>query len=92
MKQSQSEYVISLLKNYGNVSRNHCLEQRITRLGAIICSLNQNGWEIEGRFEKTKNGKDFIYRVLKMPFRKVVTYIPEIKKTIIRYEKTNETL
>ncbi|GAG08921.1 unnamed protein product, partial [marine sediment metagenome] len=34
-----------------------------SRLGAIICDLNKEGWDIEGGFEKTEHGKDYVYYV-----------------------------
>lgn len=87
MRPSQEEYIISLLKSYGTVSRNHCLEQRITRLASIISGLNneENGWEIKGQYVKKNGGKDFVYSVVKMPFKKV-TYHVEGVGNISRFE------
>lgn len=62
---TQSDWVVNQLERYGKVSRNQCLSRYISRLGAIICDLKKAGWEIEGNYKTTKNGKDFIYRVIK---------------------------
>lgn len=56
MKKSQLDWVISQLKTNGKISRNEALRNYISRLGAIIWSLNKSGWEIEGRNERTQNG------------------------------------
>lgn len=86
MKQTQEDYIVSLLKNYGTVSRNHCLEQRITRLASIISGLNEGGaWDIKGQYVKKNGGKDFVYSVVKMPFKKV-TYHVEGVGNISRFE------
>ena len=73
--QSQTEYVITLLKNYGYVDRNNCLEQRLTRLGAIICNLKKLGWDFRAEFVKEKGGKNFYYYATKSPL-KVLQYYP----------------
>lgn len=83
-KQSQYEYVEKLLLNYGKVSRNWCLEQRITRLGAIICDMNKNGFIIKGGFEKKNGGKDYVYTAEKIPYKQVKYTTPE-NKIIIRF-------
>ena len=70
-KQSQKDIVIKHLLDTGKVSRNTCIKNHfITRLGAIICDLNQEGWIIEGRDEHTNYGTDYIYIVRKSPFKK----------------------
>ncbi len=78
MKQSQEEFVINELKQNGFISRNYCLRlyelgvrTSITRLASIISALNESGWEISGSWEKKNTGKDFVYRVVGMPFEKV---------------------
>lgn len=63
MKKTQREIVERLLVTEGSVSRNWALQNYITRLGAIICDLNKDGWKIEGGFEKKNGGKDYVYRI-----------------------------
>lgn len=84
---TQIEWAIAQLKEYGRLTRNEALRERITRLGAIICSLNKQGWEIKGRWEKTKLGRDYVYEVIRMPFKRVEYYIPDINQKVVRYEK-----
>lgn len=70
-KQTQLEYIKKLLLDYGEVSRNHLLQQFITRGGARINDLKNSGWEIEGEYRKTGHGLDFIYILKKAPYKKV---------------------
>lgn len=60
-KQTQKEFVIERLKSTGRISRNMCLQNYITRLGAIVCQLNKEGWNLKGQFYEYENGKDFVY-------------------------------
>lgn len=84
---TQESWTIKKLQENGKVSRNEALQSYISRLGAIICSLNKSGWVIEGKFEKYAHGKDYVYRVVKSPFRKVERFVPALDKKIITYEK-----
>ena len=63
---TQEQIVIEQLKT-GSISRNWALQKFITRLGAIINTLNKKGWEIKGEYEKHENGQDFVYRVKNSP-------------------------
>lgn len=65
MFKTQNDWVITQLLKYGKVSRNAALKRYITRLGAYICDLKSVGWKIEGGYVKTKNGKDYVYRLVK---------------------------
>lgn len=87
----QRDWTIKQLQEFGKVSRNEALRNYFSRLGAVICDLNKEGWEIFGDFEKTPNGKDYVYRVVKMPFKKVEYFVPSIGKTITKFEPINET-
>lgn len=98
MNQSQEQFVIKELQHNSSISRNYCLSlyelkvrPNITRLGAIICDLNKNGWHIKGEWERKNNGKDFVYRVVGMPFKKVVYRVVDPTgqghKEIIKFEK-----
>ena len=65
--QTQKTFVISQLKDYGKISRNFCLQNFITRLGAIVEKLNNEGYVIQGAYEKTEKGKDYIYTLISLP-------------------------
>lgn len=72
---NQKQWAIDQLNKYGEVSRNGALQNRITRLGAIICDLNQNGWEIVGEWVKHDKGKDYVYFLKGKPKKKQVEII-----------------
>lgn len=73
MQIAQINFVKSELKKNGFISRNHCLKNRITRLGALINILINEGYvfhnfckkpnyNIWGRTENVGYGKnDFVY-------------------------------
>lgn len=85
-KKTQEERIINKLFKDGFITRNEALQNFISRLGAIICDMQTKGWEFEAKFIKTDTGRDYIYRVIKSPFKKVEYTIPD-GRTIIRYEK-----
>lgn len=68
MKKSQKERIISKLLKDGYITRNECLRNYISRLGAIICLLKSEGWDFD---TKSENG-DYKYTVTKCPIKKVV--------------------
>lgn len=71
-KPSQKKRVENRLKERGKITRNECLNvfPRITRLGAIIHTLKQEGWNIEGKDE----GNDYVYYAeIKPPRIKLIT-------------------
>lgn len=72
MKQSQKQWVISQLKEGGRISRNQCLERRITRLSAIIQVLETEGYQFTPKWE----GGDYVYHLKDVPKKKV--QMPEI--------------
>ncbi len=65
MQKSQLQWVTSELTKKGKVSRNQALRRYISRLGARINDLRNAGWEITGEYIKTKQGKDYVYTVIK---------------------------
>lgn len=88
MKKTQIDFVIKQLLENGKISRNDCLKNYITRLGAIINRLNKEGWEIEGGYKKGDYGKDYVYNVIKSPFKKVVYYKKGTNEVLAtKYEK-----
>lgn len=73
---TQKEWVAGQLAATGTITRNECLRNYISRLGAIIADLKKEGWEFEAHYKDVKTpfgiGKDYVYRV---------TYIPEFDKS-----------
>lgn len=65
MKLSQTAWVGAYLKKHGTFSRNYALKIKISRLAARIQDLKDADWEIEGAFFKTRNGKDYVYTLIK---------------------------
>lgn len=74
MKKTQEQWVKERLRSTGEVSRNGALQNYISRLGAIICNLNKEGWNISGAFSKTENSKDFVYTLISAPQKPTITY------------------
>ena len=60
-KMTQLSWAKHQLKSKGYVSRNDALSNRITRLAAIIAELRSQGYQIEGGWQKTIFGKDYLY-------------------------------
>ncbi len=88
MKNSQKEQVKKILLSQGEISRNICIrELYITRLSAIIQDLEEEGWQFNPQTVKYDKGKDFVYYLVKSPFKKVEYFIPELNRSIIKYEK-----
>lgn len=70
MKQTQIDFVKQQLVQSGVVTRNQCLRNYISRLGAIIHFLKQEGWGIEGGYVKTECGRDYAYQAFQIPHSK----------------------
>ena len=84
MKLTQEQIVINQLKAYKKVSRNWCLERRITRLGAITCQLQKDGWIFNAHFVKTEHGKDYIYELVsEKPLNKYQLFHKEYQARLI---------
>lgn len=66
MRKTQRTWVEEQLLANGEVSRNQCLQQFISRLGAIICDLKAEGWDIT---PSRRNG-DYVYTLVSTPKRK----------------------
>jgi hypothetical protein len=86
MKKTQLETVKKQLLETGQVSRNWCLQNFISRLGAIACDLKAEGFELEGEYVKTTNGKDYVYKLKKSPYKRV-EYRVEGRLVATKYEK-----
>ncbi len=78
---SQKERVIKKLLADGEITRNSCLRNFISRLGAIICLLKSEGWD----FEASNRDGDYVYKVTVCPFKKERLIVPSIGKVIERY-------
>ena len=60
MSLTQLEQVRNKLKKDGFVTRDWCLNRRIT-LGALIVKLKNEGWEFKAGYEKYEFGQDYVY-------------------------------
>lgn len=60
---TQREWVLAQLRAKGYITRNECLRNFISRLGAIICGLNKEGYDITGENMVTEYGRDYIYKI-----------------------------
>ncbi len=72
MRKTQKDFVIENLLKNGAISRNFCLRNYITRLGAIIKELEYEGWSFLKYYGKTKgfkkeNWKNYYYEVVGKP-------------------------
>ena len=70
---NQIKWVKQQLRLNGRVSRNEALRAFVSRLGALICDLKANGWEIEGSYDEKK---DFVYKLKKAPYIPKCVYDP----------------
>jgi len=70
MNNTQLKIIEDRLVDKGRVSRNWCLQNYISRLGALIHILKKEGYVIEGHFENVGRGRDFIYRLVSEPDRR----------------------
>jgi hypothetical protein len=71
MKKTQEDWVKNQLRENGKISRNFCLQNYVSRLGAIIFIIKEQGWDINGHWVKTEHGKDFVYTLVNRPTKKV---------------------
>lgn len=85
-KKSQLQWCKDRLLIDGEVSRNSALQNFITRLGARINDLNNEGWEIKGKWKKTEHGKDFVYYLKSTPVQKVEYHVPDLGKTMVLFK------
>ncbi len=82
---TQKERVIEKLLKDGYITRNTCLSMfpAITRLGAIICTLQEEGWIFEARYGK--DNKDYGYITKHCPLQRSVYKVGD--RTIETYKK-----
>jgi hypothetical protein len=86
-KLSQKQRIINKLLKDGEVSRNSALSNFISRLGAIICRLEKEGWKFSAEYEKTEKGQDYIYRIIHCPYKKQEYINPITGQIITKYIK-----
>lgn len=84
---TQEQIVIRELMERGCISRNWCLRNYISRLGAIICDLNKAGWELSGQYVPNEHGgKDYVYTLVKTPLERIEYKLPETGEVVsVRY-------
>jgi hypothetical protein len=87
LNKTQEQIVIERLREDGFITRNFCLQNYISRLGAIICDLKKQGYEFDAKFVKEKGGKNYYYYLTKQPYQKVTYRVPATGQIIERYEK-----
>jgi len=87
MKKTQEQWVVDRLLKDNEISRNSALQNYISRLGAIINRLNKNGWKIEGEWDISEKGRDYVYYLRKSPYKKTTYYVPELNKLVTKYEE-----
>ena len=86
--QTQANLVKRILREKGEITRNFCLRNYISRLGAIVCDLKKEGWNIEGEFVKANGGKDYVYKLVKAPYIPKLVYDPERNCMVYQQEQT----
>ena len=64
--ETQLEWVKKQIEEQGFISRNQCLRNYCSRLGAIICELKKEGYLFEAEYQKTEHGKDYVYTFVGM--------------------------
>ena len=65
---TQRAIIEAQLRREKEISRNWCLSQYISRLGAYICDMKKEGWEfVPSRREYTKKNWDYVYKLVKAP-------------------------
>lgn len=68
---TQKQWVENQLIANKKITRNECLRNYISRLGAIISMLKEDGYEFDTEYVEVKTpfgkGKDFQYTVSKYP-------------------------
>lgn len=69
---SQLDFIKLRLQQKGEISRNECLKQDVSRLGARINDLKRLGWVFETETRPTtkpdgSKGKDYVYKLVSKP-------------------------
>ncbi len=64
MKLSQNKRIEKRLMERGEIGRNECIRNFITRLSARINDLEKIGWQ----FQTIEKDNDYIYKAIKSPY------------------------
>lgn len=72
-KLTQRQVVINKLREEGKVENFWAYHNYILRLGAIICDLRADGWEILGDYGEGRDKKNFVYTLVSEPEPKKLT-------------------
>ena len=62
MKTTQLNWIKNRIETRGYISRNDCLNNYISRLGAFICVLKKQGYQFKAYYN---DKKDYIYLLIK---------------------------
>ncbi len=75
MSMTQLKFVEHILIKDGEITRNKCLVNYVSRLSAIISKLKDAGYEFETDYIEVKTpfgyGKDYRYKVTKYPTKEI---------------------
>ena len=81
LNMTQKQWVEQRLIENGRVTRNECLRNYISRLGALIAMLKNDGWEFETGYVEVETpfgkGKDYEYKAIKCSKKQDVAVIAE---------------
>ena len=65
---TQKQWVANILIADGKITRNKCIVNYVSRLGAIVAKLKDDGYEFETQYIEVKTpfgtGKDYEYKVI----------------------------
>lgn len=68
---TQKKWVENILIETGEITRNKCLVNYVSRLGAIIAKLKDDGYEFEAKYIDVKTpfgtGRDYQYKAILYP-------------------------
>lgn len=78
MKQTQLQIIKDKLAKHGEISRNECLQNYISRLSAIIQRLESEGYEFTTEHRKG----DYVYILKARPLKKVYEVLED--KVIVK--------
>lgn len=93
MQKTQRTWVEELLLVNGEITRNQCLRNYVSRLGAIICDMKKDGWDIT----TSRREGDYVYTLGKAPSKtkwvyELVNGIRVPKQIIVPYHGLQEKL
>lgn len=86
---TQIDWVRKTLLEHGEVTRNQALERYISRLGAIIFNLREEGLDIVGSWRKYDGGKDYVYTLRTRPTKTITRHRIE-NGVAVPYKETVE--